>query len=147
MITPESVTHTGDPVPRPFRGALTAVLIAAVAMALGACDSGNGDSTPPKPPEGLEATSGEGEVTLSWSPVETEDLAEYNVYRSTSSLPDTLSSEGRIMTVSGTEFVDPSVQNQTTYFYRVTAVDENDNESGASGEESVTPFAGPPDRP
>jgi fibronectin type 3 domain-containing protein len=122
-------------------------LVAGVAVALVACDSnGSEDTQPPSAPSNLSATSGDGEVTLSWEQVEADDLAGYNIYRGTSSL-DTLTSENRVTSVTETQFEDPSVQNQTTYYYQVTAVDQSANESAPSGEQKVTPFAGPPDRP
>lgn len=115
-------------------------------------DNGNGppgeDTTPPAVPSGLEGTSGDGEVQLSWSSVSDSDLDGYNVYRSTSSIgsvSDLSPVNGSLL--SETSFTDTDVSNGTKYYYRVTAVDENDNESDPSSEAQITPFPSPPDRP
>jgi fibronectin type 3 domain-containing protein len=71
------------------------------------------------------------------------------VYRATGTSIDLdgaspVNSEGP---VSGTSFTDQSAENGTTYRYRVTAVDDSDNESAPSDSVLVTPFADPPTRP
>jgi fibronectin type 3 domain-containing protein len=92
----------------------------------------------PPAPSGLKATTGDGLVTLHWTAVEGAD--EYNVYRSTRSIEE-LPAEPTAG-VSKPEFADESVKNGTTYYYRVTAV--ADEEGAPSEEVEVTPFAGPP---
>ena len=136
------------PVVRRVAGLLARLcLVFGVVVTLAACDSGgSGDSEPPSAPSNLTATSEDGEVSLNWDRVSAEDLAGYNVYRSTSPI-DSLNSSSRVTSISVTEFDDPSVQNQTTYYYQVTAVDQSANESEPSGEEEVTPFGGPQNRP
>jgi len=141
-----------------LRRSFLLVLICGLVFGLGACDSGgsNGaepdpgeDTTPPSAPSGLEATSGDGEIGLSWSSVSASDLGGYNVYRSTSSISDVsgMPPVNGTSLVSGSSYVDQDVENGTAYFYRITAVDESENESDASGEAEVTPFPYPPDRP
>jgi hypothetical protein len=75
-------------------------------------------------------------VSLSWT-ASTSTVVGYNVYRSTiSGGPYTL-----ITTSSptpGTTYTDNGVQAGVTYFYVVTAVDSNGNESAFSNEASVT---------
>lgn len=114
--------------------------------------NGNGppgeDTDPPAVPSGLEGTSGDAEIELEWSSVSDSDLAGYNVYRATSSIGN-ISDRTPLNSslLSEASFTDTDVSNGTKYYYRVTAVDENDNESDPSSEAEVTPFPSPPDRP
>jgi TolB protein len=135
-------------------------LVALLAVGLVGCsssgsnddDNGGGppeeDTTPPPVPSNLEAVSGDSEVELSWSSVSASDLEGYNVYRSTSSI-GSLSGLTPIngSPLSQASFTDSDVSNGTLYYYRVSAVDDSDNESGGSSEVEVTPFPTPPDRP
>lgn len=143
---------------RAFRSSRLVILpVLLLALALAACSSGGSneepdpppDTTPPGVPVGLSAASGEGEVTLEWNAVSAADLDGYNVYRATSSIS---SVEGQTPVngsarLTATTFTDADVTNGTTYFYRITAVDESGNESDGSDEVEVTPFPPPPDRP
>ena len=108
---------------------------------------GGEDTSAPSAPSGLEAESGDERITLSWEAVNGDDVAGYNVYRSTSTI-DTLASAESVgqKQMADTSFTDPSVENGTVYHYRVTAVDKNDNESDPSGEIKQRPFS-EPDRP
>ncbi len=74
-------------------------------------------------------------VSLSWT-ASTSTVAGYNVYRSTvSGGPYTLISTSP---VAGVTYTDTAVQAGVTYFYVVTAVDANGNESAFSNEAPVT---------
>jgi len=74
-------------------------------------------------------------VALSWI-ASTSTVVGYNVYRSTTSGgPYTLITSSP---VSGITFTDTTVQAGVTYFYVVTAVDANGNESVNSNEASAT---------
>jgi hypothetical protein len=74
-------------------------------------------------------------VSLSWT-ASTSTVVGYNVYRGTTSGgPYTLITSSP---VNGTTFTDTTVQAGATYFYVVTAVDTNGNESVNSNEVSVT---------
>lgn len=74
-------------------------------------------------------------ATLSWNPSKSVVVG-YRVYRSSQSgtsyalLTSTL--------VPGTSFVDSKVEKGQTYFYVVTAVDAESNESGFSNEAFAT---------
>lgn len=118
-------------------------------LILGGCGlfGGNGDdTTPPNAPSGLEATSQDGAIGLSWESPQADDVAGYNVYRSDS--PGVSRSGSPLETeASPTEYVDESAENGTTYYYVVTAIDEDGNESDPSGEVGKTPFSDPPNRP
>lgn len=110
---------------------------------------GDEDTTPPQAPADLSAASGTGASSLQWSAPEADDLEGYNVYRSEDAPIDVETSEplnaGGL--VSETSFTDQGAENGTTYRYRVTAVDNSNNESVPSDSARVTPFADPPSRP
>ena len=108
-----------------------------------------GDDSPPNSPTGLSADSEDSAIVLDWQTVQAGDLSGYNVYRSTSSLADIsgrtpVNNEGPI---SEGNYTDDTVENGTSYHYKVTAVDEAGNESDPSNEVRKTPFSDPPDRP
>ena len=98
------------------------------------------DGGSPTAPTGLTATAAEGQVTLSWDANSDSDLSGYNAYRSTSSFSD-LSDATKLNTslLSDPSYVDMEVTNGTKYFYRVTAVDSDGNESSPSDQTSVIP--------
>lgn len=141
-----------------IRSSLLIAFSVLMLLAMSACSSGGSneepepeppeDTTPPGVPSGLEASSGDAEVALEWSAVSASDLDGYNVYRSTSSI-GSVSDQSSIndAPLEDPSFTDAGVSNGTTYFYRVTAVDESSNESDGSSEVEVTPFPTPPDRP
>ena len=89
----------------------------------------------PKPPENLTATPGNYQVELSWDESETSGVT-YSIYRTTQG--DAWSSTAIYSAIYQTSFTDTSVQNSTTYYYRVTAVDE-DGESSPASSLAVTP--------
>jgi hypothetical protein len=95
-------------------------------------------------PSGLEGTSRDSEVALSWDAAAGAET--YSVYRSTSS---TGGAEGEALAtgIAETSFADSTAENGTKYYYRVTSVNPNGEESGASNEIEKTPFSDPPDRP
>ncbi|PQJ26858.1 hypothetical protein BSZ35_18175 [Salinibacter sp. 10B] len=100
------------------------------------------EETPPTAPTGLTASAGDQEVSLSWDANSENDLAGYNLYRSTSSFTDPTSAtqvNGSLLT--STSYTDSGLSNGTTYYYRLTAVDEAGAESTPSGEASATPSA------
>lgn len=88
-------------------------------------------------PTNLTATTGELQVSLSW--VSVTGATSYNIKRSTilGGPYTTIASS-----VIGTSYVDTAVANGTTYYYIVTAIDENGNESASSNEVSATPKSG-----
>ncbi len=84
----------------------------------------------PEPPGLVTADRGEGEVALSWEASPDSDVQYYKVYRSTSS-------DGVYAVVavamSGTSIVDGSVADGVDYYYKITAVTGEGEESEASG--------------
>ena len=95
------------------------------------------DTTAPAAPSNLVATAGDSEVSLYWDDNTEPDLEGYNVYRSETQGTGYSKINTAIVTVS--EYTDSDVQNGTTYYYVVTALDEVPNESGYSNEASATP--------
>ena len=90
----------------------------------------------PKAPSNLIATAGDSQVALSWNTVTA--ATSYNVKRSTTAGgPYTTIATN----VTGTSYLDTTVTNGTTYYYVITAVDSNGNESANSNEASATPVA------
>lgn len=96
------------------------------------------DTTPPAAPTGLVATAGDGAVSLDWADNGEADFASYTVYRS-----ETSGSYGvALMTgLTASDYVDSTAVNDTLYYYVVTAIDTNNNESSLSVEGSATPIA------
>jgi hypothetical protein len=93
---------------------------------------------PPAAPMGLAATAGDTQVELDWDDNTEVSLASYSVYRDTTSGgPYTEIASG----VTASDYNDTGLTNETSYYYVVTAVDINDNESADSIEVSATPQA------
>ena len=133
---------------------LTSILI--LLLALAGC-SGSGGNEPPEPPTDTSppaapatftAASGDGQIALNWEAPGDADVEGYNLYRATEPLSSvTGRSPVNGALIEDVTYDDGVVTNGTTYYYRVTAVDDNENESDPSVERSATPFPTPPDRP
>jgi TolB protein len=107
------------------------------------------DTTPPSAPGGVAGESGDRQVVLNWDAVSADDLDGYNLYRSEESFSNVSGMDpvNGSSLITSEEFTDDDVSNGTTYYYRLTAVDDSENESSTSSEVEVTPFSDPPDRP
>ncbi len=92
------------------------------------------DAAAPAVPKNLMGTGGNGIVNLSWTANSEADLAGYNLYRDTDTVP--LNGDKLI---TGIKYADRTVTNLTAYLYTVTAVDINGNESQKSLSISITP--------
>ena len=93
------------------------------------------DATPPATPTGLIATAGDGCISLDWAGNTESDLSSYTVKRAIDS--------GGPYTTLATDlllgaYTDNTVTVGVPYYYVVTAMDTNDNESGNSNEGSTT---------
>jgi pimeloyl-ACP methyl ester carboxylesterase len=98
----------------------------------------------PAVPTDLQASAGDSQVELSWSAGEGSSPVGYDLYRSTSPFGDTTEA-GRVnpsLITGGAEYTDKSVSNGTEYVYRVVAVGEDGERSGASSAASATPTSG-----
>ncbi|MEO5925375.1 MAG: DUF1800 family protein [Bryobacteraceae bacterium] len=96
---------------------------------------------PPAPPAptGLAATAGNTEVTLNW--VASDGAVSYNVYRGTAS-----GAQGATPIMTGITlltFKDTGLVNNTTYYYKVAAVNTNGT-STMSNQASAKPVPPPP---
>jgi beta-galactosidase len=85
----------------------------------------------PNPPANLTATSGSGEIALSWVPL--DNVSSYNLKRSevSGTYPTTYS-------LTGTSYTDSGLTNGTTYYYVISAVN-GQGEGPNSNEISATP--------
>jgi uncharacterized protein with LGFP repeats len=82
------------------------------------------DTTPPSAPTALTAVAGRTQVTLTWkAPVETNDIKNYQVWRSTSAT----SGFAQLGAPTGTTFTAGSLKRRTTYYFKVRAVDTSGN--------------------
>lgn len=86
-------------------------------------------------PKGLKAVAGDGVVYLSWSKPEKEVIG-YWVYRA---LPDGDYQRINSNTLTETFYEDTGVVNGQFYWYTVTAVDTEGNESSQSEDVGATP--------
>ena len=91
---------------------------------------------PPPIPAGLTAVPAVGFVTLTWQPVPGA-TATYNVKRSTSTGTETI-----ITNVPANGYTDSNVTNETTYYYKVSAVTTY-GEGTNSAEVNATPYNQP----
>ena len=129
---------------RPTTATVSLLLLLGIGLLGSGCDtsqdpSDGNDSPPtvPATPSGLVASSNDGAVRLSWDAA--EDAATYRVYRSAS--PGSGASRPSLAKgLSSLSYTDASVENGTTYYYRVTAVSETGVESEASEAVKGTPL-------
>ena len=91
------------------------------------------DTTPPMKPKKLTFSVKAGEVSLKWSKVKDDDLLGYRIYTSMDIDADEweLINE-KVIPVNSFVHKKPKSLSRFDYFYRVTAVDKNYNESFAS---------------
>ncbi|WP_256012193.1 YDG domain-containing protein [Desertivirga xinjiangensis] len=110
----------------------------------------NLDFYDPAIPSGLSVTAGNARNDLSWTANTESDLKEYRLYSGTSTNPTTLLATITKPTVT---YSHTGLTNNTTYYYKITAVDNAGNESAKSAEVTRKPIApavtppGKPDRP
>lgn len=92
----------------------------------------------PPAPATLNAQAGDAEVGIVWSKVTTVGVIGYNIYRSSNT-----SAFIKINTTVITDiyFLDATVANDTEYSYKITAVDDNSNESEQSSTTTAIPSA------
>lgn len=126
------------------RGAFLVVLVGLVFGTVG-CDGGGASEEPPASPSGVQVTSQDGAIGLTWEGA--SEASGFNVYRSTSSMSSVSGSPvNGDAPLDQTSFTDESVDNGTHYYYRITAVGGG-GESDPSSEVSARPFPSPPNRP
>jgi Leucine-rich repeat (LRR) protein len=101
------------------------------------------DTTPPAAPQDLAITPGYEEVTLAWSPNSEFDLTHYLVYQGLTSGFDTTGTAVARVDEPDTAATITDLENGTTYYFRLAAVDTWGNVSGLSAEASGMPVAYP----
>jgi fibronectin type 3 domain-containing protein len=94
------------------------------------------DMTPPARPTGLTVVPGVGRAFLTWNENHERDLAGYHVYRSIRSKRNYKRLTDKVLTL--TTFSDETAKQGGVYYYMVTAVDRDGNESKRSEEKVAT---------
>ncbi len=94
------------------------------------------DSLPPAAPSGLRVYAArDGQIGIEWRPNSEYDLIGYNIYRS-------INKPNRFVLLNFTRntfFIDDSLEYDTTYYYRISAIDKLKRESPKSDYVSATP--------
>jgi len=99
------------------------------------------DTTPPPQVAGIRARGFGDRVEVSWSPLKNiPDLKGYKVLRS----EQPLSGYGEFATIEFTTFEDKTTKPEITYYYRVIAFDEANNESDPQDAVKASLIAGEP---
>ncbi len=95
------------------------------------------DNLHPSPPLGLQASLGDenNQVELSWRPVHVPDFDYFTIYRGLE--PGFITEEAYDYTID-TLYIDSDVSTSETFYYRVSAMDFNGNESVPSNEVSAS---------
>jgi outer membrane protein assembly factor BamB len=90
---------------------------------------------PPAAPQDLTATSGDGRVTLTWTASSEWDLAGYIMFRSqTANFTPQLSDSIATILKPEINYIDSSVTNGLTYYYKIKAFDQTGNISDTSNQ-------------
>jgi len=101
------------------------------------------DVSPPDVPTGLTATAEADTVELGWVASDSSDVGKYRIYRDTAPIDSSAGPSGLTAlystTAGTTAYADTTGQVGTRYYYRVTAVDTAQNESGFSVEATAAP--------
>ena len=111
------------------------------------------DTTPPESITGLTATDAhDGKIDLGWSPSTADDFYAYMIFVSESEITSVSGMEpaGKITDTGETSYQVSGLENGVTYYFAVTAIDENGNEDtavtyvSATSTLSVVPDVTPP---
>ena len=94
------------------------------------------DHTPPSRPKGIHSVTEDQAVYLYWEANDERDFSEYRIYRRTD--PES-NKYYHIATVNNSDYTDHNVNNGDTYYYVVTAIDYDGNESDFSDVVQDTP--------
>lgn len=114
--------RTVDSPVRPWQESLDSSEVTAMPM----------DKTPPEAPTGITVVPGIGRVFLTWNENRERDLAGYHVFRSLKAGGERERLTARPLNRS--TYSDETVKQGATYYYSITAVDANGNESARSKE-------------
>ncbi|MEE9341304.1 MAG: fibronectin type III domain-containing protein, partial [Thermoplasmata archaeon] len=97
------------------------------------------DTTPPAAPTGISVSAGDdaGTLEITWSANTEADLAGYDLYRSDTGANNTFSKVNTAL-MTGTSHTDTGLEDNTTYYYMLKAVDDEGLESEYSDQASGT---------
>ncbi|MCK4455739.1 MAG: Ig-like domain-containing protein, partial [Thermoplasmata archaeon] len=96
------------------------------------------DTTPPAKPTGLSVAAGDeaGTLDITWTANNEDDLAGYDLFRSDS--VDGTYTKVNTDLITGTTYTDTGLEDNTTYYYKLKAVDDEGLESEFSDSASGT---------
>ena len=112
------------------------ILLIVLMTGVGVVVTGLTQLTPPATPTGLHAAIGHTQNAVLWNANTGEDLTAYHVYGGTSPNPTDLLA---IVNAPATSYLHTGLDNGTTYYYRITAVNAMDNESPPTTDVTATP--------
>jgi hypothetical protein len=95
-------------------------------------------TVPPNPIAGLTAVPGDQQVTLRWNQNTESDLIKYRIYHGTTSPASTIVSDVTSGSPIDTVYIHTSPTSGVTNYYRVTAIDQAENEGDYSNEASAS---------
>ncbi len=110
------------------------------AIDIGAVEQVINSPGPPSVPQLISAAPGDGQVILRWRRNVESDFGKYRVFGGISANPVTLVDS--VNTITDTVQTVSGLPNNVQYFFRITAVDLDGNESDFSNELSATPLSG-----
>lgn len=99
------------------------------------------DAVPPSVPSGLTAEADGESVSLQWRPNSEGDFGKYRLFGGQSEAPTTVIDSTQ--SVDQTSVTVSDLLNDTTYYFRLSALDTLGNESDYSNEVSAVPFSPP----
>ncbi|MFC1547220.1 FG-GAP-like repeat-containing protein, partial [Candidatus Neomarinimicrobiota bacterium] len=100
----------------------------------------NEPDEPPAAPANLTATAGNQQIDLHWNPNSEADFSKYYVYGGATTTPTIKVDSSTASDLNDTTATITGLDYGTSYYYRLTAVDDVGNESGYSNEVSATTF-------
>jgi outer membrane protein assembly factor BamB len=140
-LDPDNGVSTNFTATNPGNGIIVASLKGIIFNALITVNPADG-SQGPQTPTGLQVRPAEdgGSLRLTWEAVSDGNLVGYNIYRSSQNGSgfELVNTEGYVTDIS---FLDTGLSDGTTFYYRVTAVDDSNNESLPSVIVGSTPVA------
>ncbi len=107
------------------------LVVTLIGCYIDADDDDDIDREPPAVPRGVKTITGDGYVIIQWYPNGEFDLEGYTVWRSENNNDFDSIAE---LSANATEYTDNNVRNGRTYYYAVSAIDYDGNESDLSPE-------------
>ncbi|MCD6163062.1 MAG: hypothetical protein J7K40_11705 [candidate division Zixibacteria bacterium] len=118
---------------------LMGIMIVLVAMIIVGCEENTSYVDPvPAAPTGLTSITADEAIYLAWYAVGELDIKTYAIYRNTNGPDNTFYFQNEVSS-NYTSWIDNAVDNGETYYYAVTAIDEDGQESELSDYTYDTP--------